>query len=153
VRYLVVGGLAVNVHGYLRYTNDIDLVIELNRENVLRGLNALATLGYRPKHPVSAEQFADAQLREKWIVEKGMLVFPLWCDRRMETPIDVFVREPFDFDAEWQAAVQAEVSEGIVAPFVRLSTLFALKEKAGRPQDLADIDRLRAVHQEDKGRG
>jgi len=150
VRYLIVGGLAVNAHGYLRYTNDVDLVIQLDRMNLLRGLGALESLGYRPKHPVLVTQFADAQLREQWIVEKGMLVFPLWCDVRLETPIDVFVREPFDFAAEWGKATRCEISEGVLAPFVCLSTLYAMKRQSGRPQDLADISQLQIVHDEDR---
>lgn len=41
VQYLVVGGLAVNAYGYMRLTVDIDLVIGLQRENIIRGLTAL----------------------------------------------------------------------------------------------------------------
>ena len=152
VRYLIVGGLAVNTHGYLRYTNDVDLVLHLEPANILRGLSALARLGYRPKHPVTAAQFADADLREQWSRDKRMLVFPLWCEQRMETPIDIFVREPFDFETELKAAVQGEVSEGVFAPFVSLSTLYALKRQAGRPQDLADISQLQMVHEKDTSR-
>jgi hypothetical protein len=145
VRYLVVGGLAVNAHGFLRYTNDVDLVIQLESANLLTALRALAGLGYRPKHPVTAEQFADAGLRESWIEGKDMLVFPLWGDQRVETPIDILVREPFDFETEWPKAVRGEVSEGVFAPFVALATLVALKRKAGRPQDLADLSQLRLI--------
>lgn len=36
VRYLVVGGLAVIAHGYVRYTNDLDLVIQLDEPNARR---------------------------------------------------------------------------------------------------------------------
>jgi hypothetical protein len=41
VAYLVVGGLAVNAHGYVRMTMDIDLVIALNSENILKALRTL----------------------------------------------------------------------------------------------------------------
>jgi hypothetical protein len=41
VEYLIVGGLAVNAHGYERFTKDVDLVIGLERENIIRGLHAL----------------------------------------------------------------------------------------------------------------
>ena len=42
VRYLIVGGLAVNAHGYERFTNDLDLVIQLDPNNITLALNALA---------------------------------------------------------------------------------------------------------------
>jgi hypothetical protein len=59
VKYLVVGGLAVNAYGYERLTRDVDLVIGLEPENIIRGLRALLGLGYRMSIPVTPEQFAD----------------------------------------------------------------------------------------------
>ena len=53
VRYLVAGGLAVNAHGYLRFTKDVDLVIQLQTDNLRRALAAREALGYRPAIPVS----------------------------------------------------------------------------------------------------
>lgn len=44
VRYLIVGGIAVNAHGFVRLTVDVDLVIGLERENIVRGLNALESI-------------------------------------------------------------------------------------------------------------
>ena len=41
VRYLIVGGLAVVAHGYVRYTADVDIVLDLERENTLRAMKAL----------------------------------------------------------------------------------------------------------------
>jgi len=64
VRYLVAGGLAMNAHGYLRFTKDVDVVIQLIPDNVTRAFAALGTLGYRPAAPVTAEQFADRVTRE-----------------------------------------------------------------------------------------
>jgi hypothetical protein len=49
VRYLVAGGLAVNAHGYLRFTKDVDVVIQLEPDNLRRALAAVAALGYRPR--------------------------------------------------------------------------------------------------------
>ncbi len=74
VRYLVAGGLAVNAHGYLRFTADIDLVIALDADNILRAFEALSGIGYRPNVPISVLQFADASQRQRWIAEKGMQV-------------------------------------------------------------------------------
>lgn len=71
VQYLIVGGLAVNAHGYERLTQDVDLVIRLTPDNVVRGLQALAEIGYRMPIPVTPEQFADAANRETWRTEKN----------------------------------------------------------------------------------
>lgn len=141
-RFVVVGGLAVINHGYLRTTQDIDLVVALDRENVRRAMQAFAGLGYRPKIPVSAMDFADPAIRKKWIEEKGMIVFQLFSDRFPFEPIDVFVTEPFDFDYEYERAVWRNISPETSIPFLRLEQLIAMKRSAARPQDLADIDRL-----------
>jgi hypothetical protein len=52
VRYLVAGGLAVNAQGYLRFTKDADVVIQLVPDNIKRAFAALAALGYKPLAPV-----------------------------------------------------------------------------------------------------
>jgi hypothetical protein len=74
VNYLVVGGLAVVAHGYMRTTADLDLVIGLEPANIKAGLQALMDIGYRMAIPVTIEQFADPVLRERWRAEKGMMV-------------------------------------------------------------------------------
>jgi hypothetical protein len=104
VKYLIVGGLAVVAHGYVRFTQDIALVIQLERENVLRAMNALTAIGYRPLIPVDAVEFADDRLRQQWRDEKGMIVFQMLNLDRESTRVDLFVAEPFVFADEYQAA-------------------------------------------------
>jgi hypothetical protein len=143
VRFLVAGGLAVNAHGYLRLTADIDLVIALDPANIHTAFEALAGIGYRPSVPIRAEQFADAGQRERWQREKGMQVLNLFSDQHPETSVDLFVYEPFDFTAEYQAALVAELRPGLPVRFVSISTLIRMKEAAGRPRDQDDIQHLR----------
>lgn len=151
-RYLVAGGLAVNAHGYVRYTKDVDIVIQLGTANVERAFAALASLGYRPTVPIVASQFADPAQRESWIREKGMKVLNFQSDEHRFAPVDVFVIEPFDFDQEHAAALQGEVAPGLFVRFVSITTLIAMKELAGRPNDLVDVQHLRwIVEEKDRG--
>ena len=55
VRYLVAGGLAVNAHGYLRFTKDVDVVVRLVPDNIERAFSVLADLGYRPLGRIDIE--------------------------------------------------------------------------------------------------
>ena len=142
VQYLIVGGVAVNAHGYLRYTNDLDVVIALRQSNIVRGLHALEDAGYRPRVPVTPEEFAIPENRERWRIEKGMVVFQLWSDMHRATPLDVFISEPFPFAEEQTRSPQFEIAPGLWAPFVSKETLIQMKKTAGRPQDLEDIRRL-----------
>jgi hypothetical protein len=101
VAYLVVGGLAVNAHGYVRMTMDIDLVIALNRENILKAMYALDETSFKPAVPITPEQFADPANRKRWLEEKEMRVLKLWSDQYRLSPVDIFVYEPFDFAVEY----------------------------------------------------
>lgn len=149
VRYVFAGGVAVIAHGYLRTTQDVDVVIDLDRENLLKGLKALKQIGYRPRLPVSLEDFADPARRAFWIKEKNMMVFPLWQPNIANgTGIDIFVQCPFDFEEEYANARWMDFKEGQKAPFVRLECLIRMKKEAARPKDLADIDQLRKVQDE-----
>jgi hypothetical protein len=142
VRYLVVGGLAVNAHGYERFTNDLDLVIGLERSNIIAGLDALQSIGYIMSIPVSAEAFASEENRSALQRDKGMVVLKMWSDQHAQTPIDIFVHEPFNFDIEYAQAVFESINNDLLMPIVGLSALLKMKAEAGRLQDLADIESL-----------
>jgi len=145
VRYLIAGGLAVNAHGYLRLTFDVDLVLRLEPANVKAAFRALGRLGYRPTVPVTAAQFADARQRGEWIEQKHMQVLNFHSERHRETSVDVFVTEPFDFENEYRASLSGEVATGVRVRFVSIPTLIAMKELAGRPRDRDDIEHLRMI--------
>lgn len=144
VRYLVVGGVAVVLHGYLRTTADLDLIVQLEQDNVLRAMRALSALQYRPRAPVPAEAFADQTLREQWIREKGLAVFSLWSPAHPTLEIDLFVSEPFEFDAVYARAPRVPL-ENIEATVIALEDLIALKRQVGRPRDQEDISALESL--------
>ena len=144
VRYLVVGGVAVVLHGYLRTTADLDLVVQLAPENALRAVKALAALQYRPRAPVSFEAFAQQEARESWLREKGLTVFSLWSPAHSTLEIDLFVSEPFDFEVVYARALRVplERSEAMV---IALDDLIALKRRVNRPHDQEDVAALETL--------
>jgi hypothetical protein len=145
VQYLVAGGLAVNAHGYLRYTKDVDFVVQLLPENIKQAFVALENIGYRPTVPVTGQQFSDPKQRQSWIDDKGMQVLQLWSDAHRETPIDIFVTEPFPFEEECQRALKKPLYGDIEVRFVSIPTLIKMKQLANRPQDHIDIENLRRI--------
>ena len=146
VRFIVVGGVAVIAHGYGRVTRDIDLVIELQPDAITNAFRALETLGYSPRVPITAAQFADPGLRIRWIREKGMKVPDFHSDAHRETPVDLFITEPFNFQEEYCTALLQESSPGVAVRILRLDSLLRMKAEAGRGQDFADIDELNLLH-------
>jgi predicted nucleotidyltransferase len=141
-RYLVVGGLAVIAHGFLRVTKDLDLVLDFEPANVLKAVEALESLGFQPLVPVPFRAFADAENRRSWREDKNARVFQIWSDRFPTVRIDLFLDSPFDFGPAWQGAIRNEILPGLVVPFVGLEILLAMKREAGRPQDHIDIAQL-----------
>ncbi len=142
VRYLVAGGLAVNAHGYIRLTMDIDLVIALDADNIHHAFAALNEVGYRPSVPIEAEAFALAEQRQRWREDKGMQVLNFFSNAFPGTSVDVFVYEPFDFAQEFEAALRGELLPGLTVRFVSIPTLIRMKQAAGRARDLDDIQHL-----------
>jgi hypothetical protein len=142
VRFIVVGGLAVAAHGYVRNTVDVDFVIRLEPVNIRAAFAALGELGYAPTAPVSGEQFADTALRAGWIRDKGMVVLGFWSDAHKETPLDLFATEPFDFELEYAQGLALELLPGVLLRFPRFETLVAMKREAGRSKDLIDVEYL-----------
>ena len=142
VRYLVVGGLAVVAHGFVRFTAAIDLVRDPEPGAIRRAIEALSGLGYRPRAPVPFAEFADPEQRRAWLRDKQLTVFSVFSSEHPATEIDLFVETPFDFERAYADGDRFEVASGVAATFVGLADLIAMKRKAGRPQDLQDVAEL-----------
>ncbi len=150
VKYLIVGGVAVVLHGHLRTTADLDLVVQLTPENSKRAIDALSSIGFTSRAPVPSVQFADAAVRASWISDKGLLVFSLWSPKHPGLEVDLFVEEPFDFDEAFARAISVDL-DTTSAMVVSIADLIMLKRKANRPIDLADIEALEALKGSDNG--
>ena len=146
VRFLMVGGLAVIAHGYVRATMDLDLVVDLEAENARRAICCLSRLGYQSRVPVPLEDFADPTCRADWIANKDLVVFSLWKNSTIgPIVIDLFVIEPFPFADAWRDAMWQEHANGTRFPYVDLTRLLAMKRLAGRPKDLLDVAELTRI--------
>lgn len=143
-RYVVVGGLAVILHGHLRATRDLDLVIGLEPANCARALGALAKIGLQPRLPVAMQDFADPEKRREWAEQRNMQVFQLWQPGNPLRSVDVFVREPVDFAELWDASSVKDL-DGVPIRVVGIRHLIAMKQTAARPRDLDDIAALREI--------
>ena len=144
-RYLIVDGLAVVAHGFVRFTSDVDLVLDPDPGSLGRALDALARLGYRPRAPVEITAFADPMKRAAWMRDKGLVVFSLYSPDHAATEVDLFVEEPFDFATAYGHAVRFEVAPGLPATFIARADLIAMKRRAGRPVDLDDARVLESL--------
>lgn len=144
IRYVVVGGVAMVLHGAVRLTVDLDLMVHLEHANLTEFVSVMERLGYRPRLPVAANDFIDPHNRVRWQREKGMKVFSFFHPSDHGKLVDVFVDEPISFD-EVDAEKTVVEAGDLRIPVVSVRHLKQLKAGAGRPQDLADIAALEAL--------
>lgn len=149
VRYVVVGGVAVVLQGHPRMTVDLDLVVDLERDQALRAVEALMSLGLQPRLPVDPRGFADEALRRSWVEDRHLQVFSFYDPANPLREVDLFAEYPVDFE-ELLAGASVVVLEGSAVPVAGVHHLILMKERAGRPQDLADVAALRDL---EKGGG
>ena len=102
VRYMVAGGIAVNLYGIERATADVDIVLKLEKGNLLKFIKVAKRLGLKPKIPIKLDDFIDPEKRKSWRMDKGMLVFSLYDPKNPFFLIDIFTEIPFDFDAVYK---------------------------------------------------
>lgn len=141
VRFVVVGGVAVALHGHLRATVDIDLVIDLVPANAMRTIDVLTGLGLRPRLPVEPRQFADEEIRRDWVENRNLMVFSMWHPQNPSIEIDLFAAPPIDPEEMLADAYYVTVGE-LQIPVASRAHLIEMKRLAGRAQDLADIEAL-----------
>jgi predicted nucleotidyltransferase len=139
-RYVLVGGLAVVLHGHLRATGDVDLIVDLGAGEVEKTLIALETAGFRPYAPVAVSDFADPEKRAAWVRDKGMLVFSLRPEAGVPM-VDLFLEHPIPFDELWVRSVVTTL-RGVPIRVASIDDLVRLKRTAGRPEDLTDAEAL-----------
>ena len=148
VKYIVVGGVAVVLYGYPRFTSDLDLIVYLEEKNLSKMYDALAQIDYFPKVPVTKEQFMDAGQRARWKKEKGMIVFSFVKSKPPFHMVDMFVDEPKPFERMYQKRKVVSV-KGINVPLVSVDDLIFLKKKALRGKDCDDIVQLKVIKKRD----
>ncbi len=127
VKYLIVGGYAVGIHGYPRYTKDLDIWILVSHENAENVLKSLKQFGFGSLG-LQKEDF----LRPDEFVQLG------YPPNRIDivTSCDGVV-----FETCYESKKQVIVGE-LTINFIDLENLKKNKKASARPQDLADLDNL-----------
>jgi hypothetical protein len=144
VRFVVVGGTAVILHGVPRTTADLDIVIDLEESNVRRLVAAMTRLGFYPRAPVPPTDLASAERRREWIEAKGMRAFTFQRPGRLLDEVDVIIDCPLAYAELMREARILEAGE-LRLPVASPRHLIQMKETTGRDQDAADADALRRL--------
>lgn len=137
VNYAVIGGVAVVLYGYVRFTKDIDLLIDFSTENVKRFADVLNALNFKAGAPVDIMELADPNKRKYWMEEKNARVITFYNPDIPFLQIDVLItRNLGDLKKTRRKIGDFEVS------VVDYDDLLKMKKETARPTDLIDIEKL-----------
>ena len=127
VKYLIIGGYAVNFHGYPRYTKDIDLWLWMSEPNIEKLIKAIKDFGFGSQN-LEIEDFMTPEN----VIQLGYEPY------RIDLLMDV---DGVSFEDCYERRTEAEL-DGTEVKFLSLQDLIIAKKKAGRLQDLADAEQL-----------
>ncbi|MCO6490009.1 MAG: nucleotidyltransferase [Phaeodactylibacter sp.] len=130
VKYLVVGGYAVSMHGYPRYTKDIDFWIWLNETNISQLINAIEEFG-----------FGSLELRQEDFMDPENIIQLGYEPNRIDLLVEI---DGVEFESCYKNKTEIEI-EGVTVNFINVNDLIKAKKTAGRLQDLADAENLEKV--------
>jgi predicted nucleotidyltransferase len=133
VRYIMVGGYATNLHGYQRYTGDIDIWIDDNVENRQHLRKAFVACG-----------MGDYYMLETMQIVPGWTDFHLMNGLRLDIMVNMKGLEGYSFDECLNMASIAEI-DGVRIPFLHINHLIANKKAVDRPKDQLDVLELERI--------
>lgn len=132
VDYLVVGGYAVGLHGFPRFTGNLDFFVAINNANASKLLEVFADFG-----------FGDIGLRREDFLEKDFVVEIGREPRKIQVLTGI---DGVTFDECSTRRVEVEIA-GMNVKFIGKDDLIRNKTASARPKDRIDADQLQRIHQ------
>ena len=133
VHYILVGGYAINLHGYQRFTGDLDIWIKDDLANRQRLRKAFKD-----------SNMGDFPMLEYMQFVPGWTDFHLNNNMRLDILIDMKGLEDYTFDECLQMASVADI-ENVNIPFLHINQLIENKKKVNRPKDQVDVLALEKI--------
>lgn len=144
VDYLLIGGLAVSLHGVERATMDVDITVAMSPANLAALIEAAKELKLTPVLPVPLESLSNIELLREWHAKRNLEAFALRTPELAGVTIDVLLFPPVDFAGMQQRAVEFDVA-GTAIKVVSIDDLIAMKSAVGRPIDISDVEHLQRI--------
>lgn len=135
VAFAIAGDYAVALHGAVRGTVDLDLVIRLTKNDFLSAEAALKALGLASRLPVDGKQVFD--FREEYIKNKNLIAWSFWNPSNPAEIVDLLIAQ----DLRKLHIKNIRAGE-LTLPVLSPPDLIAMKKTAGRPQDMEDVKAL-----------
>jgi hypothetical protein len=142
VKYIMIGGYATNMHGYQRYTGDMDIWIEDSTENRDRLRLAFKKYGMGDFPMLLTIQFVP-----------GWTNFSLNNGLKLDVMVGVKGLEKYTFDECLEMSTIGDIDE-VKVPFLHINHLIASKKAANRPKDQIDViylEKIKKLMEEEGG--
>ncbi len=139
VPFAIAGGYAVALHGAVRGTVDVDIVLRLTKSHFLAAESALMGLGLVPRLPVSADEIFD--FREEYIKNRNLVAWSFSNPRDPSEIVDIIITHDLA-----KLKIKNIQAGGRTLPILSVADLIAMKRASGRPQDLEDVRALEKLH-------
>jgi|SRR5215203_3204034 len=133
VRFIMIGGFATNLHGYQRFTGDMDIWIADTHDNRKNLRKAFFDYG-----------LGDIELLERMSFIAGWTNFHLKNGLQLDIVTDMKGLEKFGFDECYSLAAIAEIDD-VQIPFLHINHLILNKKEVGREKDLLDVIYLERI--------
>lgn len=143
VKYVLVGGMALNMLGSMRSTADMDILVEMSDQNLKKVIKILTKNGYRVKQPVDPMGMADQVTRRDWIQNKHMKAFNFYKDRELKE-VDIIIETPVSYEKARKTALTIKCGR-LTLPVISIEHLITMKKRSNRPVDKLDIEDLKRI--------
>jgi hypothetical protein len=150
VKYVIVGGIAVNLLGFLRSTADMDILVELSDNNLKKVVSILKKKGYRVKHPVDPMGLANEEIRQDWIKNKHMKAFNFYKEANLEE-VDIIIESPVSYEMANKDASKIRIKD-IILRVISIECLIKMKKCTGRSIDKFDVAELTKIQRSKKAK-
>ena len=143
VQYCVVGGVAATMHGVVRDTFDLDVLLVPSAANLQAAALALRDVRLRPHVPIELTDLSSADVRRQLREERNLIAVGFIDASDPFRRVDILLDGPFEVADVVARAVDRAGVKVISAP-----DLIVMKRAAGRPKDLDDAEWLVRLEQE-----
>lgn len=141
VKYLVVGGVAVNLYGYVRFTGDLDLLLLLKEENLKKIDRVMKKLKYSERLPIPVLALGDQLQVKKWLKEKNMKAYTFNPPKNNLLQIDIIIDESLKFESFYKKK-NIKKMDTLKIPVVSIEDIIRMKKRAKRDKDVLDLEVL-----------
>lgn len=138
IDYALVGGYAVALHGAVRGTLDVDLVLSLDKKSLNKAEEIFLQMGLVSRLPVTADEIFE--FRKEYIAKRNLVAWSFVDPNQPINLLDIIITH----DVKDLSVVTFSI-QGLPVRVASVSSLIKMKQESGRPQDLEDIKALQMI--------